>query len=123
MTDQPVSVPDLRAGLIDNLRAARTVERAILEALDPDERDAPAADGGWSPKDIQAHLSAWRRHQADRMAGQRTGVADEEIPATETDATTSLSTKRRTRTQARTRRRTQTCSRAATVGTRPGITP
>ena len=73
MTDQPVSVPDLRAGLIANLRAARAVERAILEALDPAERDTSAADGGWSPKDIQAHLSAWRRHQADRMATQRTG--------------------------------------------------
>ncbi len=86
MTDQPVSVPDLRAGLIDTLRAARAVERAILDALDPAERDTPAADGGWSPKDIQAHLSAWRRHQADRMATQRTGVADEDIPPTETDA-------------------------------------
>ena len=86
MTDQPVSVPDLRAGLIDTLRAARAVERAILDALDPAERDTPAADGGWSPKDIQAHLSAWRRHQADRMATQRTRVADEDIPPTETDA-------------------------------------
>jgi len=90
MTDQPVSLPDLRAGLIDGLRAARSVERAILDAMDPAERDAPAADGGWSAKDIQAHLSAWRRHQADRLAARRTGVEAEDIPAAETDATNAV---------------------------------
>jgi hypothetical protein len=90
MTDQPISVPDLRAGLIDGLRAAHAVERTVLDALDPTDRDAPAADGGWSAKDIQAHLAAWRRHQADKMAARRTGVEDPDIPATETDATNAI---------------------------------
>ncbi len=90
MTEHDISAPDLRAGLIDALRAARAVEREILAALAPIDRDAPAADGGWSPKDIQAHLSAWRRHQATRFAKLRAGEAETEVPATETDATNAV---------------------------------
>jgi hypothetical protein len=90
MTEHHISALDLRAGLIDALRAARAVERDILAALDPIDRDAPAANGGWSPKDIQAHLSAWRRHQATRLAKLRAGETETEIPATETDATNAV---------------------------------
>jgi hypothetical protein len=85
MTDHDVPNLDLREGLIDGLLAARAAEREILAALDPAVRDAPAADGGWSPKDIQAHLSAWRRHQADRLAARREGRDEPQVPAAETD--------------------------------------
>ena len=57
---------DLRAGLIESLRACRDAEREIFGALDPATRDAPGPDGGWSAKDHLAHLSAWRSRQATR---------------------------------------------------------
>ena len=77
---------DLRSNLIEGLQAARAVEREIFAAMSPDERDGPDAEGGWSPKDVLAHLSAWRQHYADRMAAMRTGQATESTDATEIDA-------------------------------------
>ena len=86
-TTHPFIPPgELRAELVSMLREARAAEREIFDALPPVERDAPAADGGWSAKDIQAHLSAWRRHQADRLAALREGHARPAMPAAETDA-------------------------------------
>jgi hypothetical protein len=78
-------VRDLRAGLIDGLNAARATEREILDAIDPDDRDRAGIDGGWSAKDIQAHLGAWRRRQVDRMAASREGREEPALAATETD--------------------------------------
>ena len=71
MTEQTDST--LRSGLIDSLRACRDAERTIFAALDPTVRDAPGPDGGWSPKDHLAHLSAWRNRQATKMAALREG--------------------------------------------------
>lgn len=82
--DEPVE-PDLRTALIGGLRAARSVEIAIFEALDPASRDAPAPDGGWSTKDVQAHLSAWRRLQTARLSARREGREEPVGPAGETD--------------------------------------
>ena len=90
MTDHDVSVRDLRAGLIDALRVARATELELFATLDPAVREATPDDGSWSPKDVQAHLSAWRRHQADRLAGIREGRPHDAIPATETDATNAV---------------------------------
>jgi hypothetical protein len=77
--------PSLRAGLSDGIRAARAAERAILAALDPTDRDAPAPDGGWSPKDVQAHLSAWRSRQVERLVARREGREAPTLEAAETD--------------------------------------
>lgn len=85
MTDEPSSTIDLRASVIEGLLAARAAERDILAAIDPGVRDAPPADGEWSPKDVQAHLSAWRAHQADRFKSIRLGTPEPSLPATETD--------------------------------------
>ena len=89
MSDQAAEASEaseFRAGLIDGLRAARATEREIFAALGAAERDRPAADGGWSAKDIQAHLSAWRGRQVERLAVLREG-RDEPSPASiETDA-------------------------------------
>jgi hypothetical protein len=50
----------------------------------PEEvRLAPAPDGGWTPKDIQAHLTLWKARQAARHAAARSGEAGE--PAAEED--------------------------------------
>jgi hypothetical protein len=85
-TDPSVSPADVRAGLIDGLLDARAAEREILGALGPVERDTPADGGGWSAKDIQAHLAAWRRHHAERLAALRDGHPRPDLPAAETDA-------------------------------------
>src|SRR5262245_30101105 len=76
---------DLRSDLIDGLQAARATEREILDASDPDDRDRSGVDGGWSAKDVQAHLGAWRRRQVDRMAATREGREEPALAATETD--------------------------------------
>jgi hypothetical protein len=72
---EPVTQPAaLRTGLIDTLQAARAAESDVLAALDPAVRDAPAPDGGWGPKDTQAHLSAWRGRMAERLRALRAGT-------------------------------------------------
>jgi hypothetical protein len=80
----------LRSGLIDNLRACRAAEREIFAALDPAVRDAPGPDGGWSPKDNLAHLSAWRRRQATKMAALAAGEPEPALPAEGLDATNAI---------------------------------
>jgi hypothetical protein len=75
----------LRTGLIDGLAASRAAEREIFAALDPAERDATGPDGGWSAKDVQAHLSAWRQHIADVLAALREGREDPRSPETAID--------------------------------------
>ncbi len=76
MTDRST----LRASLIDGLRACRDTERDVFAALDPVARDAPGADGAWSAKDDLAHLSAWRRRQAAKMAAIRAGDSEPALP-------------------------------------------
>ncbi len=84
MTESTAPTSALRAGLVDGLRAARDAERDVLAALDPADRDAPASDGGWSAKDVQTHLAAWRHQQVERMRAIREG-RDEPPNAPETD--------------------------------------
>ncbi|MFL5689776.1 MAG: DinB family protein [Chloroflexota bacterium] len=80
----------LRASLIDDLRACRDAERAIFGALDPTTRDTPGPDGGWSPKDNLAHLSAWRHRQATKMAAIHDGLPAPTLPAEDIDATNAV---------------------------------
>ena len=62
--------------LIDDLVAmltlTRDAERDLFEGLRPEVRDRPLRDGDWSPKDHQAHLTAWKARQADRFEAART---------------------------------------------------
>jgi hypothetical protein len=80
MTEPAGRPSQLRAGLVEALRNARAVEAEVFGAIDPSERDAPGADGGWSAKDILAHLSAWRQRQAERLAGRHEGREDPPAP-------------------------------------------
>jgi hypothetical protein len=90
MTVPEAPARDLRGGLVDGLRAARATEREILDAIDPDDRDRPGVDGGWSAKDVQAHLGSWRRRMVDRMAATREGREEPSLAATETDEVNAL---------------------------------
>ncbi len=85
MTEPDARPTDLRADLIDGLRASRSTEREIFAALDPAERETPAAGGGWSAKDVQAHLSAWRQRQVERLVALREGREEPALASTETD--------------------------------------
>lgn len=75
----------LRETLIASLRSARSAERELFARLEADARDA-AIDGGWSAKDLQAHLAAWRRRQADRLTARREGRPFPEGSADEIDS-------------------------------------
>ena len=89
MTGTQTAATDIRRALVETLRAARATERTVFEAFDAADRDTPPADGEWSPKDIQAHLGAWRRHMSERLAAIREGRPEPEGGG-ETDATNAV---------------------------------
>ena len=77
---------DLTGTLVALVRSMREAERNVFGGLDPQVRDRPLRDGDWSPKDHQAHLTAWKARQANRYAGARQGeepaeMTDDEIQA------------------------------------------
>ena len=76
MNETDANIDGLRAGLIATVQTARAAERDVLAALDPGIRDTPAADGGWSPKDVQAHLNAWKGRTVDRLRALRIGASE-----------------------------------------------
>lgn len=59
--------------LVEQLRAMREAERDVFGALDPAIRDRPLRPGDWSPKDHQAHLTAWKAIQRDRIRAAAKG--------------------------------------------------
>jgi hypothetical protein len=61
----------LTAALAATIDTARTAERDLFGSLDPAARDRPIRPGDWSPKDFQAHLSAWKGRHAVRLARLR----------------------------------------------------
>jgi hypothetical protein len=67
-TDEP-----LVAALVEQLEAMRSAERDVFGSLSPEIRDRPMRPGDWSPKDHQAHLTAWKRIQSDRIRAAARG--------------------------------------------------
>ena len=63
----------LVATLVEQLRVVRQAERDIFGGLEPAVRDRPLRPGDWSPKDHQAHLTAWKGRQAERIRATRMG--------------------------------------------------
>ena len=74
----------LLSALIEQLRTMRAAERDIFGSLDPEVRDRPMRPNDWSPKDHQAHLTAWKGIQADRIRANTLGE-DPPFIGTETD--------------------------------------
>jgi hypothetical protein len=72
--------------LLAYLRSTREAERDVFGSLDPQVRDRPMREGDWSPKDHQAHLTAWRARQANRFSAARQGEEPEPTADGETDA-------------------------------------
>ena len=76
MNETDMNAAGLRVGLIDGIRAARAAEHDVLAAIDAGVRDAPATDGDWSPKDVQAHLTAWKGRTVERLRALRVGLSE-----------------------------------------------
>ena len=70
---------DLTGTLVALLRSMREAERDVFGGLDPEVRDRPLREGDWSPKDHQAHLTAWKARQANRFADARRGEEPPEM--------------------------------------------
>jgi hypothetical protein len=70
--------------LIKQLQAMRAAERDVFGSLKPEVRDRPMRPNDWSPKDHQAHLTAWKGIQADRIRANTLGE-DPPFIGTETD--------------------------------------
>jgi hypothetical protein len=72
--------------LVNLLRMTRQAERDIFGGIDSGIRDRPMREGDWSPKDHQAHLTAWKARQADRFAAARRGEEPPQTADGQTDA-------------------------------------
>ena len=72
-------------GLADMLRETRQVELDVFGSLDPVVRETPIRPGDWTPKDFQAHLTAWKARQTGRLNAARRGVEPDPGPPGETD--------------------------------------
>jgi hypothetical protein len=79
MSDDP-----LIAALLEQLQVMRAAERDIFGSLEPEVRDRPMRPNDWSPKDHQAHLTAWKGIQAERIRANTRGE-DPPFIGTETD--------------------------------------
>jgi hypothetical protein len=79
MSDDP-----LITALLEQLDVMRAAERDIFGSLEPEIRDRPMRPNDWSPKDHQAHLTAWKGIQAGRIRANTRGE-DPPFIGTETD--------------------------------------
>ena len=79
MTDRPpADAPPLEPlveSLVTQLRTMRDAERDLFGGLDAAIRDRAMRPNDWSPKDHQAHLTAWKGRQANRIRAVREGEA------------------------------------------------
>ncbi|MEX1073238.1 MAG: hypothetical protein WED86_06035 [Chloroflexota bacterium] len=71
-TTTPADDP-LVTALVEQLRGMRDTERDVFGALDPTVRDRPMRPDDWSPKDHQAHLTAWKGIQSERIRAATKG--------------------------------------------------
>jgi hypothetical protein len=80
-----MAMTNLTDGLVDLLRLTRQAEIDVFGGLDPSVRETPIRPGDWTPKDFQAHLTAWKARQANRLNAARNGREPDPGPAGETD--------------------------------------
>ncbi|MGH2486082.1 MAG: DinB family protein [Ktedonobacterales bacterium] len=56
-----------KAQLLDDLRAEQTQWEGLLGEIGEEHMTQPEVAGGWSIKDIVAHITAWRRRTVGRF--------------------------------------------------------
>jgi hypothetical protein len=71
--DMDTTQTPLQADLIAMLRALRSAERDLFAAVPPGTRETAGTIGDWSPKDVLAHLAAWRAVEARRLEARAAG--------------------------------------------------
>ena len=74
---------DLTDALVLTIETARSAERDLFGGMDSAIIERPVREDDWTPKDFQAHLTAWKARQADRFAAMREG---RELPPAGEDA-------------------------------------
>jgi hypothetical protein len=62
-----------KAQLLDELQRENAQFDALLDAIGPARMTQPDVAGGWSIKDIVAHLTAWRSRTVARFRAARKG--------------------------------------------------
>lgn len=62
-----------KAQLLDELQQERAQLEALLAAIGPARMTQPEVAGGWSIKDIVAHLTGWQRRTVARYRAARSG--------------------------------------------------
>jgi hypothetical protein len=63
-----------RDELLDNIRSGRARFEAVLAPFSDDQLLAPNLHGGWSIKDLIAHIGFWEQHTAARFNALLRGV-------------------------------------------------
>ena len=63
----------LQADLIAMLESLRSAERDLFARVPADTREKAGTIGEWSPKDVLAHLGAWRAIEARRLEARASG--------------------------------------------------
>lgn len=63
----------LQADLVAMLHAVRAAEQDLFAMIPPATREAAGTIGDWSPKDVLAHLGAWRAVEARRLEARAAG--------------------------------------------------
>jgi len=74
----------LQADLVAMLGALRVAERDLFGMVPPETRHTAGTFGDWSPKDVLAHLGAWRAIEARRLEARASGDGpNSDDPATD----------------------------------------
>ena len=75
---------ELKSKLIELIKHASEEEQALFARLSEDERAVRGEPDRWSPKDVIAHLAAWKTRLAENLASAARGetpVRDEDYEA------------------------------------------
>jgi hypothetical protein len=65
----------LQADLVAMLQSMRAAEQDLFAMVPAEAREAAGTIGDWSPKDVLAHLGAWRAIEARRLEARAAGGA------------------------------------------------
>jgi hypothetical protein len=71
--DVDTTQTSLQADLVAMLQALRTAERDLFAMVPTGTRETAGTLGDWSPKDVLAHLGAWRAIEARRLEARAAG--------------------------------------------------
>ena len=64
---------ELKPKLIELIEHASKEEQALFAKLSEDERSVQGEPDRWSPKDVIAHLAAWKTRMAEDLAAAARG--------------------------------------------------